>query len=358
MKKYNQIYGKFSQGTGSWLDLRNFKDLKKNFLNKNIKESYQAQILQDLLRMGISKNIKKMNVLDIGSGRQAIAFEKLKAKKIDLIDISDFNINRFKKFRKKNKSKITPYQMDICSDKFNNFDKKYDLIYLHGIIQHTENPVKAIRNLVAKLKPNGIMWFYFYQMGASKNLYLQLLRNIYYNSNVSQTEILNFNPKNLNEIQIDGLLDDLLADYVHILPSSFYIKVFTSLGLSTVYSKDIYDDLPSLRISTPSCLISLQRKSKLKSFNLKSFIKKQSEMSIFDKSNYNSEDKNLISKLKKINDKIIKCTKNKKNNKKIIKSLLFIKKQMDLDYFLMPYSLKKQSLVDTFRVVFNEINTA
>ena len=59
MKKYNQIYGKYSQGTGSWLDLKNFKDLKKNFFNKNIKESYQAQILQDLLRMGISKKIKR-----------------------------------------------------------------------------------------------------------------------------------------------------------------------------------------------------------------------------------------------------------------------------------------------------------
>ena len=102
MKKYNQIYGKYSQGTGSWLDLRNFNDLKKNFLNKNIKESYQAQILQDLLRMGISKNIKKMNILDVGSGRQAIAFENLKAKKIDLIKQIEkpfkmFNIKKIKK---------------------------------------------------------------------------------------------------------------------------------------------------------------------------------------------------------------------------------------------------------------------
>jgi hypothetical protein len=31
---------------------------------------------------------------------------------------------------------------------------------------------------------------------------------------------------------------------------------------------------------------------------------------------------------------------------------------MDLDYFLMPYNLKKQSLINTFKVVFNEINTA
>ena len=86
----------------------------------------------------------------------------------------------------------------------------------------------------------------FLPNGSIKKFVSQLLRNIYYNSNVSQTEILNFNPKNLNEIQIDGLLDDLLADYVHIFPSSFYIEIFTALGLSTIYSKDIYDDLPSL----------------------------------------------------------------------------------------------------------------
>ena len=96
----------------------------------------------------------------------------------------------------------------------------------------------------------------------------------------------------------------------------------------------------------------------MKSFNLKSFIKKQTEISIFDKTKYKSEDKNLISKLKKINDKIVKCTKNKKINKKIIKSLIFIKKQMDSDYFLMPYSLKKNNLINTFKVVLKEINTA
>ena len=98
---YNQIYGKFSQGTGSWLGNKDFIRFKNSFVDKQILETYEVQIMQDLLRIKKLKKIKDMSVLDIGSGRQALAFENLSAKKVDLIDISQFNINRFKNYKKK-----------------------------------------------------------------------------------------------------------------------------------------------------------------------------------------------------------------------------------------------------------------
>jgi SAM-dependent methyltransferase len=206
---YNQIYGKFSQGTGSWLKNKDFVKFKNLFVNKEILETYEVQIMQDLLRINKLRKIKNMSVLDVGSGRQALAFETLSAKKIELVDISEFNVNRFQNYKRINQTKIVCKRFDICSKKFLDFQSNYDLIYLHGIIQHTKNPVLAIRNLVKKLNNNGILWFYFYQLGSSKNIYLQLQRDIFKNSSLTLNYFKNFNFKNLSNIEIDGLFDDI-----------------------------------------------------------------------------------------------------------------------------------------------------
>ena len=175
---YNQIYGKLSLGTGSWLSKKNFKKPNQDIFGSKVIDTYKTQILQDLLRMNIENKINKMSVMDVGTGRQALAFEQLGAKKVDLYDISKSNFLRFKKYKKKEKTKINCYNFDICSNAFLKIKKKYDLIYLHGIIQHTSDPQKAIINLKKKLNPNGIIWLYFYNLGSPISIYIDTAKRI------------------------------------------------------------------------------------------------------------------------------------------------------------------------------------
>ena len=54
-KSYNQIYGKWSLGTGYWLKGKLFKTSKENIFDKQIIDSYKSQILNDLYRMNLVK---------------------------------------------------------------------------------------------------------------------------------------------------------------------------------------------------------------------------------------------------------------------------------------------------------------
>ena len=64
--------------------------------------------------------------MDVGSGRQALALNKLGAKFVTHYDISKSNINNFKKYLKKNNIKKIHQSMKIfVKQKFNQGDK-YD----------------------------------------------------------------------------------------------------------------------------------------------------------------------------------------------------------------------------------------
>ena len=354
---YNQIYGKFSQGTGSWLGNKDFIKFKNSFVDKQILETYEVQIMQDLLRIKKLRKIKEMSVLDIGSGRQALAFENLSAKKVDLIDISQFNINRFKIYKKKNPTKINCRRFDICSNKFFNLKSSYDLIYLHGVIQHTKNPVLAIRNLVKKLNKNGIIWFYFYQLGSSKNIYLQLQRDILKNSLLTLNYVKNFNFRKLSSIEIDGLLDDILADYVHILPSQFYMSLFSDIGLKVIYKKDLYENsFPSLKTSAPSCLIAFKKNKEINQFSIKKYEMLIKKFSVYDLNNYDYLDRSFVSEVRDLKNILISRLKNFKNKRKIIYFLKLLKKKMNHDTLLMSYSLKKNNLKNSMKKIIKILN--
>ena len=101
---YNKVYGKYTLGGGSWINKKHFKKIDTNIFNEDILDSFQTMVLQDLCRMNIDKKINKMSVMNTGSGREAIAFENLNAKSIDLVDISKENCQNLKKYKNKNKS--------------------------------------------------------------------------------------------------------------------------------------------------------------------------------------------------------------------------------------------------------------
>ena len=55
MKLYNQVYGKYTAGTGSWLDDELYEKGKKNIYNNEVLEYYKSI-------MGITQNFTECKI--------------------------------------------------------------------------------------------------------------------------------------------------------------------------------------------------------------------------------------------------------------------------------------------------------
>ncbi len=84
---------------------------------------------QDLCRISLQDKFIKLTVLNIGSGREALAFEKLGAKDVYFVDKSKVNFNKIKFLQKINKTKVRSLNFDICSKNFSKQKLKFDLAY-------------------------------------------------------------------------------------------------------------------------------------------------------------------------------------------------------------------------------------
>lgn len=148
MNKYT--YGNFTLGGGSWLR-NSFKSINKNPYNNKIISKFITVIWQDINRMKLSKKIHNKTVLNVGSGREAMAFERIGVKNVFLVDKSYQNIKNIRFFNKINNTKIIPYHLDICSKNFIKKKFKYDLAYLNGVIHHSKNVKIFLKNVKKKL---------------------------------------------------------------------------------------------------------------------------------------------------------------------------------------------------------------
>ena len=355
---YNQIYGKYSLGTGSWIKSSFYKSSDENVYSPEIIDTYKTQILRDLSRMKIQNRIKDLEVLDVGTGRQALAFYDLGVKKVDLYDISKNNIRNFLKFNKNYSKKINSYCLDIGSDNFFKINKKYDLIYLHGVIQHTKNPINVIRNLSLKLKVNGFLWFYHYQLGSLENIILYLIKFLVNKSSLNISYIHKQLSNCLNKKDLCSILDTIGCDYMHLLPNKFYLEVLKYYGFKIIYTKDFYiNQKSSIRITEPSCLLGLKKINK--KFSIKnSSIKKipSTDALILDSKNYVYEDRNIVKDLNFLLKKIDYNLANGKYKKlAIIKSILLLYSNKKKNYLLRPYKDKIVSLKNSFKKVLNYI---
>ena len=338
MKSYNQIYGDLSVGAGSWMDNRLFEqNIKSPFSNLVIK-SFKKQISKDLKRIKILHKIKKMSVMDVGSGRQAAAFMKLGARSVDHYDISAYNIRKIKKHLK-NKKKFFSKLGDICKKNFNK-NKKYDFIYLQGIIHHTKYPSKALQNISEACNQNGIVWLYHYQPTSLNYLYAITLRKIFKKKNLGYLNrkliILNYNKKKIN-----FLMDDLGCDYIHFLKPQYYKKIMESLGFKQFYKKDVEDLDKGIKFNNMgACLTAYKKIGKYKK---KIFISEK-KIDVFDLKNYKKKIKKQVAIIKTFDKKIFKILNNKK--------IKIDEKMNDLEPIIKGFTVfeKKTSLTDIISV--------
>lgn len=164
--------------------------------------------------------------MNVGSGREALALKKLGAKYVDFIDKSKSNCEKLNNLKKDQISKINDiYNIDICTDRFKKIKKKYDFIYLNGVLHHTRNPLLALKNLREKLNKKGILWLYLYQMGSAYNIYRKLQRKIFSKSKIQHKLIYSYLSKKFTPRIVEREMDDLGCEYMHIYPIQFYIKL-------------------------------------------------------------------------------------------------------------------------------------
>ena len=198
--KIKNFYGKYSSGAS-------FKAMDDYFFSKENILITSKLIKKNLKKMSITNNdLRNKTIMNVGSGREVLGLLKFKPKEIFHYDISHYNIKRFKKYIKTNNLNkiIKSKQLNLSKNSLPR--KKFDFIYLHGIIQHVDHVDKAVKNLILSMKLNGKMWFYFYRPG-SLNVFLGSLQRKLL-KNIKIRKFQNFLQKKFERNFIDGMMDD------------------------------------------------------------------------------------------------------------------------------------------------------
>ena len=109
------------------------------------------------------KFFKEKRVLDsgCGSGRYSNAILSLGAKEVHAVDYGKTGL----KFAKKNfnNKKLFFKQADVLKLPFKN--ESFDIVFSNGVLHHTTNMAKGIRELVRVCKKGGNIWLYLYGSG-------------------------------------------------------------------------------------------------------------------------------------------------------------------------------------------------
>ena len=142
-----------------------YKD-RYNCANSEIEDAKNL-ILKNINEFGCEiNNLKDWVVLNVGTGREAITFSLLGAKKCYIVDISPNTEKSIKKHQKNGKYKnVIPLTFDICGDEFI-LPEKVDFVYLNGVYHHLHSPIKALRNINNYLKVGSRMFFRLYKTGS------------------------------------------------------------------------------------------------------------------------------------------------------------------------------------------------
>tara|TARA_B100000579_G_scaffold391325_1_gene366455 strand:+ start:1215 stop:2267 length:1053 start_codon:yes stop_codon:yes gene_type:complete len=343
MKFYNQIYGNKSVGAGSWMSKKLFKENLINPFSKNVIKSFKKQIYKDFKRIKVLKKLKNFDVMDVGSGRQALAILEMGAKSVDHYDISLNNINKFRKILK-NKKLIRTIHADICKKNFNK--KIYDLIYLQGIIHHVKYPYMALNNISKATNKFGIVWLYHYQCTSPVYFYISTLRNIFNKKKLSSL-FYQLNKLNFSKKKLDFLMDDLGCDFIHLYNPKYYKINMENLGFKQFYQKEVIniDNGINYNLNKPSCLTAYKKEKIYKKKKINNFRKK---INVFDYKNYIMSQQKSIKELNLLNRKIIKYLK--KNRRKINEIIKIVKPLLESYFnFANQDKLQFKKMLDSYR---------
>jgi ubiquinone/menaquinone biosynthesis C-methylase UbiE len=233
------VYGNYSTGSGTGIEDDNTDDV----LSSSSILYYEKEISNNLYKMGLDiKSLAGMNVLNIGSGREAIALSNLGAKMVSHFDYSRENVERLKLYIKNSNIKsIKTYQADIVNYPLKH--SQFDLIYTHGVVQHFSDTGMGLLNLLKSLKKDGLIWLYFYRSGSFSHFINSMIRDIglekakmkdYYIA----LSLLESDEGTPNQY-VSDFMDRAFCEYANLFEANKYIDFVSQYGFKVVSSSKL-----------------------------------------------------------------------------------------------------------------------
>ena len=219
--------------TGQLYDDYSFARRYDNFFSEEGIESLKDVLINDLEIAGVYSKMSELSVLDVGTGRQALVFALLNAKKVDHYDISIKTVNRFKQIieSKYNDLPISTTNLDLCKDPLPKYE--YDFVYYAGIIMHFSNPQKGLINGANSVKRGGLIWIMFYRSGTFKWLICSMIRKLINEEEIDlyfYASALFYGNGDLSNWNSLYIMDDFFNPYIHLYPPHDYIDFFMKAG--------------------------------------------------------------------------------------------------------------------------------
>lgn len=129
----------------------------------------RERISKNLTEFSIqADDLARMNVLNVGPSREALAFHELGAKNIFHFDISDVAVRSIHRAQEKSPrlGNIQSVQRDLCAPGALPIKEEIDFVYLSGVLHHLRNPSQALANIFPYLGENARLFFRIYRSGS------------------------------------------------------------------------------------------------------------------------------------------------------------------------------------------------
>ncbi len=215
IETYNLIYQDLYSHNKRLLQIR------KKVIKKNLRE---AQIT----------NFEKLDVMDVGTGIQAYILHLLKFKNINHYDI---NSNAIEKLNNLKIPNLTSEYKDLNYEKIN---KKFDLIYLYGVLHHIKSYNNFLNNIINNLKNNGKIFLRIYRSGSFAFYIVDFIRKF-----SDRGDFLNLLKKKTKNIEADSIyadfIDDVLVPNLYLFDINSLISNLNSHGLKLIFNSDFKD---------------------------------------------------------------------------------------------------------------------
>ena len=242
------VYGKYSLGSGAIV--RDPDRVWNALADPEVVAAYRASISGDLDRAGIPISaLKDWHVMDVGTGRQALAFLQMGAQRVDHFDLASENVAAVSAHiaTMPDSDRLTTTCCDLVSADLGR--EQFDFIYLNGIVQHFSDVGRGIVNCIRALKPRGLMWLYFYRSGSFDQFITYSLRRLVAGANVVRNDALmreydaaarfHFSDDLRRSYLTSAFMDGVFTPYARVYSVATYLTFAAECGLEMVASSGL-----------------------------------------------------------------------------------------------------------------------
>jgi len=234
------VYGKYSLGSGSILN----SNVWESFDSPGIVEDYKASISRDLEKSGVPlEKLVAWEVMDVGTGRQAVAFYYLGAKHVTHYDLSQQNVDRVGQFiaRKSIYDRMKSQCCDLVTSELPT--GKFDFVYLNGVAQHFSDVGQGLSNCIKTLKKGGYLWVYFYRSGTFLQFVIYMIRDLIAKAKTDTECFINalllFSDDAAPNLFVSNLMDDFFVEHINLFTPMDYVSFLTAHGMTVVSSSKL-----------------------------------------------------------------------------------------------------------------------